>query len=110
MKKSDVELVLEKSYKFWSEKLKEGVNLLDIYVLADEIWGDIMFETDVKEEIIEFAITKSQLLNLEKWGEIALILEDNKQVCIYFIDDTELTAITESGKVIISGKKWKYDS
>ena len=110
MKKGDVELVLEKSYEFWRGNLKENVNLVDIYALANEIWGDIMFETDVKEELIEFAITKSQLLNLEKRGEIALILEENKQVCIYFLDDTELTAITESGKIIISGKKWDHDT
>jgi hypothetical protein len=105
MDREDVEMVLEKSYYFWNENLKEKVNLVDVYALADKIWKEILFEKNIKEKIIEFTMSKSHLLSLEKYGDISLILEDDTQVNIDFLDDTESVAIMESGKIVILDKK-----
>ena len=105
MDRNDIEIVLEKSLVYWRENLKEKVNLIDIHALANEIWKDIQFETNVKENIIEFTMSKSQLLSLEKNGDIGLILEDDTQINIDFLDDTESIALTESGKIIVLDPK-----
>ena len=105
MNRDDVEMVLEKSLTYWRENLKEKISLIDINALADQIWKDIQFETNAKEETIEFVMSKSQLMSLEKWGDIALILDDDKEVYITYLDDTESIALTESGKIIVFGQE-----
>jgi hypothetical protein len=101
MDRYEIEMVLEKSLAFWKENLKENVNLVDIHALANKIWKDIQFEINVREKIIEFTMSKSQLLSLEKNGDIGLILDDDTQINIGYLDDTESIALTESGKIIV---------
>ena len=108
LKRTDVEKILEKSYDFYRENLKDGINLVDIYALADQIWREIVSENNAEEETFEFVLTKSQILSLEKWGDLGLATDDDKQIYIEFLDDTLTNIVTESGKILIDdigGKK-----
>ena len=110
MKKTDVEIVLEKSLEFFRENLKEHINLVDIHALAFQIWKEIEFETDWEENIIEFILTKSQLISLEENEGTVIELEDGSYVYITFVDDSNITAITESGKIYIWGEEAEDDN
>lgn len=110
MKKRDVELVLEKSLEFFRENLKEHVNLVDIHALAFQIWKEIEFETDWEENIVELILTKSQLISLEENGDTMIELKDGPYVYITFVDDSNLTSITESGKIYIWGEEAEEDN
>jgi len=105
MKRSDVEFVLEKTLEFWEDKLKDKVSLVDIHALASEIWNEIQYETDWEKDIKEYILRKSELLMLEEHGDLILEDEDGTYVYISFIDDNELTSITESGKIYVWGKE-----
>ena len=107
LKRTDVEKILEKSYTFYKENLKDGINLVDIYALADQIWREIVSENIAEEESYEFVLTKSQILSLEKWGDIGLTSSDNKQIYIEFLDDTLTNVVTESGKILIDDGRGK---
>lgn len=109
MNKNDIEFILERSLEFWKEKLKERVNLVDIHALASEIWTEIQYDINWEKDIKEYILRKSELTMLEEHGDLILKDEDGTYVYLIFIDDSELTSITESGKIYVWGMEAEDD-
>jgi hypothetical protein len=110
LNKNDIEFILERSIEFWKDKLKERINLVDIYALASEIWTEIQYDTNWENEIKEYILRKSELTMLEEHGDLILEEEDGTYVYLTFIDDSELTSITESGKIYVWGEEAEDDN
>ena len=103
MKKTDVELVLEKSREFWIDRVKEQISLVDIHALAFGIWREIEDERRGSREEKEYTFLKSVLDKLETHGDIIFTDEDGTQVYFRFLDDTNAAVILESGTLLICG-------
>jgi hypothetical protein len=110
LNKNDIEFILERSIEFWKDKLKERINLVDIYALASEIWIEIQYDTNWENDIKEYILRKSELTMLEEHGDLILEEEDGTYVYLTFIDDSELTSITESGKIYVWGEEAEDDN
>ena len=104
MNKQDVERVLEKAREFWQHQLHEHLSLVDIYALAEQIWQEIQYDTTWDDNIKELVFRKSDMLYLERHKDLHLEYEDGTYIYFYFVDDTEITSITESGQIYLWGE------
>jgi hypothetical protein len=103
MKRTDVELVLEKSRDFWRNHVNEPISLIDIHALAFDVWRKIDDERQGFREAKEYIFLKSVLDRLETDGDFIFTDEDGTEVYFRFLDDTSAAVILESGTLLICG-------
>ena len=102
MNKDEIEWILEKAFKYIKTRLKEKVDIVDIFDISHKVWSDIQNESiDEDDETIEYCLSRSDLEEILTNGDLEIDYSDGSRVLFRLQEDDVHTIKLENGGVLI---------
>ena len=102
MKKTDVELVLMKSFDYWKSILCNEIDLGELHNLTNYIWDSIQFDQELDTETKRiYIVTKKSLNRLIIRGEQTFKDIYGNTIVLKFMDTGEPPCLLESGTILV---------
>ena len=102
MKKTDVELVLLKSFDYWKSILCDEIDLGEVQELTDYIWDSIKEDQEINAEINRvYLVTRRNLHRLVTRGVNTFRDVYGNKIVLRFEDRGEPPCVLESGTIYL---------